>query len=118
MKKVILKLEWSEDKLKQKAMMTVSGIIGVESISMDTKDKTLTITGDIDAVTVVAKLRKLCYTEILSVGPAKEPEKKEEPKKVQDEKVDINQLMYAYQANPAYYGYKIVEQDPNQCVIC
>lgn len=56
---------------------------------MDQKDKKLTLTGDIDPVAVVAKLRKICYAEIVSVGPAKEPEKKkEEPKKEDAKKED------------------------------
>ncbi|KAL0400688.1 UNVERIFIED_CONTAM: Heavy metal-associated isoprenylated plant protein 39 [Sesamum latifolium] len=82
MKKVVLKLEFADEKTKQKVMMKVSGLSGLESIALDPKDKKLTVTGDIDPVAVVAKLRKLCHTEIVSVGPAKEPEKKkEEPKK-------------------------------------
>ena len=38
-----------------------------------------TVIGDIDPVDVVNKLRKLCHTEILSVGPAQEEKKKDEP---------------------------------------
>ena len=58
---------------------------GVESVSVDTEDKKLTFTGDIDPVRVVSKLRKLCDTEIVSVGPAKE-KKKEEPRKEETKK--------------------------------
>ncbi|PHU23143.1 hypothetical protein BC332_08250, partial [Capsicum chinense] len=78
LQKVVLKLEYFDEKIKQKAMKKVSGLEGVESISIDTKEKKLTITGNIDPVSLVSKLRKLCHTDILSVGPAKEPEKKKD----------------------------------------
>uniref|UniRef100_A0A2N9H2Y7 R13L1/DRL21-like LRR repeat region domain-containing protein n=1 Tax=Fagus sylvatica TaxID=28930 RepID=A0A2N9H2Y7_FAGSY len=60
---------------RQEAINSVIGLSGVYSctMSMDMdKDKTFTVTGDIDPVDVVNKLRKLCHTEILSVGPVKE----------------------------------------------
>ena len=95
---------------------------------MDTKDKKLTVTGEIDAVTVVGKLRKLCYTEIVSVGPAKEPEKKkEEPKKEEAKKPDAPKVLplpyhyaqpYYQQYPPPQYYARSVEEDPNSCVIC
>ncbi|CAJ1977008.1 unnamed protein product [Sphenostylis stenocarpa] len=134
-KKVVLKVEVHEDKIKKKAMKTVSGIAGVESVSMDMKDQKLTLTGDIDAVRVVAKLRKFCHTEIVSVGPAKE-EKKEEPKKDDKKKDDdkkdskkeivpdplkfYQNYAYYYQTKPQYnpyYSAISVEEDPNGCVI-
>ncbi|XP_073315939.1 heavy metal-associated isoprenylated plant protein 12-like [Primulina huaijiensis] len=132
MMKVVLKLDFTDEKTKKKAMKNISGISGVESISMDSKDKKLTVTGDIDPVAMVAKLRKLCHTEIVTVGPAKEPEKKkEEPKKKDGPKEDeAAQMLKAYQsyyqqhpyyhqsqAAPAYYA-RSPEEDPNGCVIC
>lgn len=109
---------------------------GIESVSMDMNEQKLTLTGDIDPVAVVGKLRKLCHTEILSVGPAKEPPKKEEKKKPEDQKkktdqnhnqnhnqnmVDIAKVYEACQnqmmRQPHYY-YTSVEENPNACVIC
>lgn len=44
------------------------------------KEKKLTVIGTVDPVNVVSKLRKYWHTDIVSVGPAKEPEKEEETK--------------------------------------
>lgn len=54
---------------------------------MDMKEKKLTVIGTVDPVNVVSKLRKYWPTDIILVGPAKEPEKpKEEPKKEEPKK--------------------------------
>lgn len=101
---------------------------GVDSISIDSKDNKLTVTGDLDPVCLVSKLRKICHADILSVGPAKEPEKKkeepkkEEPKKKDTNKDDVAELVKAYKAyNPymtTHYFVQSAEENPNACVIC
>lgn len=64
---------------------------------MDMKEKKLTVTGDIDPVSIVSNLRKLCHTEIVSVGSANKPEKKDdEKKKEDDEKKKRAELAHAY----------------------
>ncbi|KAK2986470.1 hypothetical protein RJ640_000224 [Escallonia rubra] len=50
-------------------------LLGVVSVSIEMKEKKLTVIGDVDPIALVRKLRKYKRTEILSVGPAKEPEK-------------------------------------------
>ncbi|KAL9665345.1 hypothetical protein QQ045_020764 [Rhodiola kirilowii] len=89
-KVVVIKLAVHDEKDKQKAMKTVSGFSGIESLTMDMKDQKLTIIGDIDPVDVIMKLRKYWHTKIVSIGaPDKKNEEvnKDESKK-DDEKKD------------------------------
>lgn len=105
---------------------------------MDMTEKKLTVVGDIDPVQVVSKLRKTWHTEILTVGPAKEPEKKkdegkkeegkkdDDKKKEDDKKKDPNEqiaeLVKLYRGyNPymtTYYHVPSAEENPNACAIC
>ncbi|XP_052208861.1 heavy metal-associated isoprenylated plant protein 12 isoform X2 [Diospyros lotus] len=88
-KKVVLRLDAHDEKAWQKAMKTVTRLPGIESLTKDPKDSKLTVIGDADPVVVVCKLRKLFCTEVVTIGPAKEPEKKkEEPKKEEPKKPD------------------------------
>ncbi|CAL9148535.1 unnamed protein product [Musa hybrid cultivar] len=124
--KVVVKVDVHDDKDKKKAMKAVSSLQGIDSISMDMKDMKLTVIGIVDPIAVVGKLRKHWCAAIVSVGPAKEPEKKkEEPKKEEEKKKDPNELtaelIKAYKAyNPCmttYYCVQSAEENPNACVV-
>lgn len=66
--------------------LTFADFTGIDEISVDLKGKKLTVIGTVDPVAVASKLRKYWQTDILLVGPAKEPEKKEEAKKEEPKK--------------------------------
>lgn len=57
----------------------------MDSIAADLQSQKLTVIGEMDAVAVVKKLKKVGKVDILSVGPAKE-EKKPEEKKPEEKK--------------------------------
>ncbi|XP_038971549.1 heavy metal-associated isoprenylated plant protein 39-like [Phoenix dactylifera] len=115
-KKIVLKLDLHDDKAKARAMARVSSLQGIDSLAIDMKEKKLTVTGEVDPVDVVGKLKKCWYPEILSVGPAKEEKKKEEPKKEGDKKKEA----YEDYKSPVavYYWIQPAEESPCACVIC
>ncbi|CAI9094160.1 OLC1v1029850C1 [Oldenlandia corymbosa var. corymbosa] len=127
--KLVLKVDANDQKEKQKVLKAVSGLSGIDSLSMELKDQKLTVVGDVDPVEVVGKLRKKnWHAEIISVGPAKEAEKKkEDDKKKEDEKKKTEaEKIQEYWKNyynhypyiPQRYVIHSADEDPNSCVIC
>ncbi|XP_021765024.1 heavy metal-associated isoprenylated plant protein 39-like [Chenopodium quinoa] len=131
MQKLVVKLDIQDDNNKQNAIKLVSSIPGIDSISMNMNEKKLTVIGDMDPLAVVKKLRKNYYTDIVTVGPAKEPEKPKNPEEP-NTVVQVSDFIHAMQAHNSYtnsyYNYPLysryngyarsVEEDPNGCVIC
>nr|KJB34134.1 hypothetical protein B456_006G049200 [Gossypium raimondii] len=70
--KVVLKvLTMTDEKTKQKAIEAAADIYGVDSIAADLKDQKLTVIGQMDAVAVVKKLKKVGKVDLVSVGPSR-----------------------------------------------
>ncbi|KAI9084150.1 hypothetical protein K1719_033821 [Acacia pycnantha] len=115
--KVVLWVDFHCEKMKSKAMKAVSKLPGIESVSADMKDKKLTVTGNVDPVSIVDKLKKVCNTEIISVGPAKEPEKKKKEESEKDDKAK-KEAEEKQRLELLEVQRSMVEEDPNACVIC
>ncbi|KAK2420916.1 heavy metal-associated isoprenylated plant protein [Trifolium repens] len=101
MKNVVLKVYVHNDKIKQKVMKTASSLSGVESVSIDMKEKKLTLSGDIDPVNTVSKLRKFCHIEVVSVGPSKPKEEKKSQDKPFEAPMAANYSSEEIQSDPA-----------------
>ncbi|XP_024992145.1 heavy metal-associated isoprenylated plant protein 39-like [Cynara cardunculus var. scolymus] len=74
--KVVLKVvSMTDDKTKQKAIEAAAHIHGVDSIGANLEDQQVTVVGEMDAVAVVKKLKKVAgMVEIISIGPAADQE--------------------------------------------
>ncbi|KAL7108396.1 hypothetical protein ACP275_06G109900 [Erythranthe tilingii] len=83
--KVVMKvLTMTDEKTRQKAIQAAADVLGVDSIAADMKEQKVTVVGEMDAVAVVKKMKKVGKVDILSIGPAKEDKKPDQ--KPQDKK--------------------------------
>lgn len=72
LQKIVLHLAIRSEKSKRRAVRTIAGIEGVESIAVVKKERKIIVIGDVDPVCLITQLRKFFCTRLLSVGPAKE----------------------------------------------
>ncbi|GLJ10184.1 hypothetical protein SUGI_0123620 [Cryptomeria japonica] len=85
---------------------------GVDSVAVDRTENKITIEGAADPVSVTNKLRRFGYTELLSLGPAKEEEKKPEENKPPEE--NPSPVIYL----PAYgYNDYVTGENSTPCTI-
>lgn len=68
--------------------LIASCVTGVDSITADLKEQKLIVIGDMDAVAIAKKLKKIGKIEIVSVGPAKAETKEEKKDDMKEEKKD------------------------------
>ncbi|KAG2681220.1 hypothetical protein I3760_11G133900 [Carya illinoinensis] len=82
---VVLKImTMDEEKTKQKAIEAVADVYA------DLKEQKLTVIGEIDTLAIAKKLKKIGKIDIVSVGPAKEDQKKAAEINTEDQKNDGN----------------------------
>lgn len=91
-------------------------------MTVDMKEKKITVIGEADPVYLTSKLRKFGQAELLSVGPAKEEKEapKQEQKKDEKKAEPVQTIMY-YPPNYNYRPYEyntVAHDDYNSCTIC
>ncbi|XP_042022947.1 heavy metal-associated isoprenylated plant protein 39-like [Salvia splendens] len=65
-KKMVLKLGVHDGKEKRKALRSVSSLSGIESLSMDMKEKKLTVVEAVDPIEIVGKLKQHCRVKLVT----------------------------------------------------
>lgn len=82
LKRVVLRVDLPDDRMKVKALKTIATFSGVDSIAVDIWNQKITVFGHVDPVDIVYKLRKLLFTtHIVSVVEEEKKKKKEEEEK-------------------------------------
>lgn len=127
-KKIVVRVMLNCTKCERRAMKTIAGIQGVDSLSVDKKNSQIIVIGDADPVYLTDRLRKFGYAELVSVGPGKEPEKKPDEKKPDDKKAAEKKadskpnityvVLPRSSCDPCNrYYYSMSDENPNACCI-
>nr|CAB3472648.1 unnamed protein product [Digitaria exilis] len=80
-KKIVIKADLVGNACMRDIMAVVAKLQGIKSMTIDAEKCTLTVTGTVDPVCIVQRLRKKCFSAIiLSVEDVKPPEPPKPPK--------------------------------------
>lgn len=95
---------------------------GVDSLAINMEKQTMTVTGNVDEIEVVTKLRKFMHVDIETTGPNKEGEKNKDDGKDAKTQKEMEEIMktyyyYNYYRQPDYSYYIPVQENPVNCVI-
>jgi len=127
-KKIVVRVDINCEKCKRRAMETIAGVEGVDSIAVDVNKSEITVIGDADPVNLTESLRAFGLAQLVSVGPAKEPEKKPDEKKPDDKKAAVKKpdpnppitycILPPGPCDPCNrYTYYWSDENPNSCSI-
>lgn len=76
-------------KCKRVALQSITKIDGIDTVSINMKERTITVDGDADPVCIANQIRsKFKCARVVSYGPPPPPPKQEEPKKKDGKKDD------------------------------
>ncbi|XP_058082394.1 heavy metal-associated isoprenylated plant protein 47-like [Magnolia sinica] len=85
--KIALKVQMNCQKCRTKAMEIAASAEGVISVTIDGEKEQVVVVGEeVDSIDLMSRLRKVGYTNLISVEEVKPEHKKEEPKKPEPEK--------------------------------
>eukprot|EP01018_Ginkgo_biloba_P029079 Gb_15541 [translate_table: standard] len=114
-KKTVMSLDVNCLKCKKEALKVIAEVKGVDDVSINMEENTLTVIGDADPVLLTRRIRKkFKNAQLVATQPAKEEKKKSE---------ETPQTMY--ESSPNYYitrTHEVVyvwngDQNPNGCCI-
>ncbi|XP_039167950.1 uncharacterized protein LOC104443927 isoform X25 [Eucalyptus grandis] len=91
--KLVVKVDLGNEEDKIRAEQVVQCIAGFERLAVDTTHTKLTVSGTLDPVEVVNKLRKSLHAEMVSCGAAKEDGGKKEGGKKNEDQVTSQKLV-------------------------